>query len=119
MRWVRRWIGVALIAAVLVVGWSLKAGNATTVAVDFLFGSVHLELLEALLGAFSMGFAIAGCGWLGLAVRSRMVQRRYRKIVGGLESEIHQLRNLPLDTSAPPPDARGGQGGARAARWGG
>jgi hypothetical protein len=28
--------------------------------------------------------------------RSRLVARRYRREVGGLEAEIHQLRNLPL-----------------------
>jgi hypothetical protein len=36
-----------------------------------------------------------------------MVQRRYRKAVGGLEAEIHQLRNLPLapDSDLPEPGA--------------
>ena len=48
MRWVRRWIGVALIAALLIGGWSLKAGNADAVDVDLLFGEIRLELWEAL-----------------------------------------------------------------------
>ena len=96
MRWVRRWIGVALVAAVLVGGWSLKAENAENVAVSFLFGEIQLELWEALLVAFGAGFALAGSGWLWQSVRARMIERRYRKAVGGLEAEIHQLRNLPL-----------------------
>jgi hypothetical protein len=29
-------------------------------------------------------------------VKKNLVARRYRKVVRGLESEIHQLRNLPL-----------------------
>src|SRR5262249_11083169 len=40
MRWVRRWIGVALIAAVLIGGWSLKAENAESIDIDFLFGEI-------------------------------------------------------------------------------
>src|SRR2546427_9508185 len=117
MRWGRRWIGLALIAALLVGGWWLKAENADRVAVNFLFGEVHLELWEALICAFGAGFALAGAGWLWAGVRSRMTVRRYRKAVGGLEAEIHQLRNLPLAPPREPPDARGGPAGA--ARWSG
>ena len=106
MRWVRRWIGVALIAVVLIGGWWLKAGNADTVAVDFLFGEIQLELWEALLCAFAAGFALAGAGWLWSSVRARMTLRRYRKEVGGLEAEVHQLRNLPLATAGEPHVAR-------------
>jgi uncharacterized membrane protein YciS (DUF1049 family) len=116
MRWVRRWIGVALIAVLLVGGWSLKASNADAVAVDFLFGQVHLELWQALLCAFAAGFALAGLGWLWAGLRSGMVERRYRKLVGGLEAEVHQLRNLPLATEREPGDARDP---VRAVRWGG
>jgi len=112
MRWVRRWIGVALIAGLLIGGWSLKAGNADTVAVDFLFGEIQLELWEALLCAFAAGFALAGAGWLWAGLRSQMTLRRYRKEVGGLEAEIHQLRNLPLASGSESSDARGfGSGG--------
>jgi hypothetical protein len=118
MRWVRRWIGVALIAALLIGGWSLKAENADAVDVDFLFGEIQLELWEALLCAFGAGFAIAGAGWLWSGVRSGITLRRYRKEVGGLEAEIHQLRNLPLATSGEPADPRG-SGISRSVRLGG
>jgi hypothetical protein len=115
MRWVRRWIGVALIAVVLIGGWSLKAENSDRVDVDFLFGEVQLELWEALLLAFGAGFALAGAGWLWSGLRSRMIERRYRKEVGGLEAEVHQLRNLPLVGPSDPSDARSG-GAPRAVR---
>jgi Lipopolysaccharide assembly protein A domain len=111
MRWLRRWIGVALIAALLIGGWSLKAENAENVAVSFLFGELQVELWEALLGAFGVGFALAGAGWLWAGLRARMIERRYRKAVGGLEAELHQLRNLPL--------ALDGEISARAGRPGG
>ena len=66
MRWLRRWIGVALIAAVLIGGWSLKAENAENVAVSFLFGEFQVELWEALLAAFGVGLRArrrrSGCG---------------------------------------------------------
>ena len=104
MRWVRRWIGVALIAAVLIGGWSLKAENAESIDVDFLFGEIRLEIWQALLCAFATGFALAGAGWLWSGLRSGMTVRRYRREVAGLEAEVHQLRNLPLATGhAPPP----------------
>jgi uncharacterized membrane protein YciS (DUF1049 family) len=111
MSWVRRWIWVALIAAALVGGWSLKAGNDDVVHVDFLFGEVPLELWEALLAAFVAGFALAGAGWLWSGLRARMIERRYRKAVEGLESEIHQLRNLPLATDREQISARAGRSG--------
>src|SRR5262249_48019116 len=108
MRWVRRWIGVAVIAAVLIGGWSLKAGNSSPVAIDFLFGEIHAELWKALLAAFAAGFALAGVGWLWAGWHARLTLRRYRKEVGGLEAEIHQLRNLPL-AAGEPNDPRSGE----------
>ena len=99
MRWVRRWIGVALIAAVLVGGWSLKVGNAEHRRRRL---PVRRDPARALGGAArapsgpaSRSRARAGSG-PGCA--RGMIVRRYRKAVGGLEAEVHQLRNLPLAT---------------------
>ncbi len=107
---------MALVAALLVGGWGLKSGNDEVVAVDFLFGEIQLEVWEALLCAFAAGFALAGGGWLWSSLRSQMLERRYRKAVGGLESEIHQLRNLPLDTAGSQAAAQSDSATAR--RWG-
>ena len=112
MRWLRRWIGVALVVALLVGGWRIAHENGATVAVSYLFGAIEMPLWEALLIFFAAGFALAGSGWLWSGVRARMIERRYRKAVGGLEAELHQLRNLPLATG-------GEQVSARAGRWGG
>lgn len=107
MRWVRRLIGVAIVVTVMVGGWRLAAENAAEISVHYLWGSHELRLWQALLLAFGAGFALAGAAGLLFGVRARLVQRRYRKAVGGLESEIHQLRNLPLAPEARPPDRAG------------
>jgi uncharacterized integral membrane protein len=81
----------------LVAGWTFAARNGAVVDVDILVAQVsEVRLWLALLGAFSAGLLIAGtAGMLSLA-RAGMVTRRYRRTVAGLESEVHQLRNLPL-----------------------
>ena len=42
------------------------------------------------------------------SAKNGLVNRRYRKAIGGLEAEVHQLRNLPL---APDSEARGSPAG--------
>ena len=105
MRWVRRLIGVAVAVTAMVGGWRLADANAAPVSISYLWGAVELPVWEALLWCFAGGFVLAGTGWLWFGVRSRMLQRRYRKAVGGLEAEIHQLRNLPLAPDGELPDA--------------
>lgn len=104
MRWVRRLIGVAIVVTIMVGGWRFAAENAAEITVHYLWGSRALRLWQALILAFGAGFALAGAAGLWFGVRARLVQRRYRKAVGGLESEIHQLRNLPLAPEGRPPD---------------
>lgn len=110
MRWVRRLIGVAIVVTVMVGGWRFAAENAAEISVHYLWGSRELPLWRALLAAFGTGFALAAVGGLFFGLRARLVQRRYRKALGGLESEIHQLRNLPLA-----PDVRTDRAGPPAA----
>jgi hypothetical protein len=105
MRWARRLIGVVAAIAVFIGGWRFAHENAAPVSISYLWGGIDLPVWEALLWCFAGGFALAGTGWLWFGVRSRMLQRRYRKAVGGLEAEIHQLRNLPLAPDAGPSDA--------------
>jgi uncharacterized membrane protein YciS (DUF1049 family) len=107
MRWVRRLIGVAVVLTVMVGGWRFVGDNAAPVSISYVWGSVELPVWKAVLWCFAAGFALAGIGWLWFGVRSRLLFRRYRKAVGGLEAEIHQLRNLPLAPDGEPPDAIG------------
>lgn len=114
MHWVRRLIGAAIVLAVLVGGWRFAAENAARISVHYLWGSRELALWQALVIAFAVGFGLSAAGWLLFAVRARLVQRRYRKAVDVLESEIHQLRNLPLAPDEPERAERpaiGGRGG--------
>ena len=117
MRWLRRILQLGLLLAVLIAGWRFAADNGTPVQVNYLFGqSGELALWQALLAAFAVGALGAGAFAVLGAMRHGLVQRRYRKLVGGLESELHQLRNLPL---APDPEVPVGSPVARRTAPGG
>jgi hypothetical protein len=97
MRWLTRLLALALFVGALLIGWRFASENAGAVRVHFVIGEISdVALWKALLLAFAAGAVCAGLGWLRLAVKSGLMSRRYRKMLGDLESEIHQLRNLPL-----------------------
>jgi uncharacterized integral membrane protein len=101
MRVARRLLGLVLFVGALVVGWRFAAANSAVVTVHYLLGQTpEVSLWVALLGAFALGaFGVGAVGVYQLA-KLQLMARRYRKKVGGLESEIHQLRNLPLADEA-------------------
>lgn len=107
MRWIPRLIALALFVGALYVGWQFAAENGAPVRVHYVIGEVDgVALWKVLLTTFAAGAACAGLGWIHLFVVNFLTGRRYKKMLGGLESEIHQLRNLPLaPDSAPPGDA--------------
>ena len=104
MRWARRIAGIALFVALLVAGWRFAAQNSATVSVDVLFGRFEeVTVWMALFAAFLAGAVLSGIVGMFQATRLGMETRRYRKVVRGLEAEVHQLRNLPLqDEEAEP-----------------
>lgn len=112
MRWVRRLLVLAVFVGLFWAIWHFAKENATVVAISYVFGVVEAPVWQALLATFAAGFGLAAIGWSFFVVRARMVQRRYRKAVGGLEAEIHQLRNLPLapDSDLPEPGAAAASG---------
>jgi uncharacterized integral membrane protein len=123
MRTVRRLLAAVLFVAALVGGWRFADQNQTPVTLDYFFGVAEaLPLWAALAAAFGLGFALAGALGLYQAARLSLTARRWRKTAGGLESELHQLRNLPLATQQEgslrgsaggrPPEPRGGPSGA-------
>jgi hypothetical protein len=94
--WIRRLVPMGIGAGLLYLLWLLVSANAEVVTVDFLLGRVQLAVWQALAVAFVSGAGLVGLYALYLMARGGLVQRRYRKQLAGLESEVHQLRNLPL-----------------------
>jgi uncharacterized integral membrane protein len=97
LRWVLA-IVVLTVAAVLLATFVI--GNQNSVTLDLpLLGLKHPPLWLALAGAFFMGAFAASAGLLLQLAKKTLAARRFEKRVAGLESEIHQLRNLPLAES--------------------
>jgi len=109
MRALRRILGVAVFVGLFVALWGFVGGNADPVDIDLLVLRVPLPLWLALIGAFGLGAICAGASLFYSLAKRSFATRRYRKQLAGLESEIHQLRNLPL--AAPEAGEGPGPGG--------
>lgn len=105
MRMLRRLLVVGVFGALFFGAWRFVNGNVAPTSVDLvLFELPGVPLWSALLGAFALGALCAGASLVYELAKKSFAARRYRKELAGLESEIHQLRNLPLAA----PDARAG-----------
>jgi uncharacterized integral membrane protein len=105
MRWLRRGLVFALLAGVMFGGWRFAAENQEPVRLHYLAGELDEHPLWLVtLAVFAAGAALGGLVAVFVSAKSGLTSRRYRKAIGGLEAEVHQLRNLPL---APEPEARG------------
>jgi uncharacterized integral membrane protein len=106
MRVARRVLAVAVFVGCLVAGWIFASRHAQPVQVDYLVGATgEVSLWVALLVAFLVGAAVATGLCLLQIGRLGLLARRYRKAVRRLESELHELRNLPLAPDAAEPPA--------------
>jgi uncharacterized integral membrane protein len=115
MRIVRRLVLLAVFVGILVLGWTFGSRNSEPVAVSYVFGELPaVPLWAVVLGSFCAGAAVAGVLSLFELTKQGLVARRYRKTAEGLESEIHQMRNLPLVAS----DEEGGEARATDERSG-
>ena len=99
-----RWLGgSALFVAALVYGWRFRASNETQVPVDFLVGVLPPSpVWKVLCASFLLGAAAATLVCVFQLARLSLTARRYRKALGQLEAEIHELRTLPLRTPGAP-----------------
>ncbi|HIF98240.1 MAG TPA: DUF1049 domain-containing protein [Myxococcales bacterium] len=101
MKWMRRIVKVSLFLGLLVGGWGFAGKNLEPVEIDYVLGKLPgLALWKVLLAAAAIG---ASAVWVpfGLsALRMRLVVRRYRKEMIGLESELEKLRPLPVPDMA-------------------
>lgn len=90
-------LGLALFVAALWIGWTFRAGNAGSVDLDLIWLQLRdVPLWRLVLASVGLGGLLAG-SLVGLAwLRVRLLNRRYRSAIRRLESELHQLRSLPL-----------------------
>jgi uncharacterized integral membrane protein len=103
MQWLLRLLWMSLFVGVLVIGWRFAGANGETVRIALPIGEfAPAPLWQALLAAFAAGAGAAALIGLYQVAKLRLVGRRYRKAVRGLEAEVHQLRTLPLSGEAPP-----------------
>ncbi len=108
MKWLRRIVLLVLLAGFAYVASELPDANSVLVNVDLLVWQAPPLPIWLVLGlAFLLGVLCASAGLLYQLAKKSLVTRRYRKTVAGLESEIHQLRNLPLAGSETAPNGAG------------
>jgi uncharacterized integral membrane protein len=97
MRLVRRLLVVAVFGLVFFLSWRFAMDNSGSVVIKIpVWQDVKVLLWIALLAAFALGAVLAGLGAAYQVARLALLARRYRKIIRRLESEVHQLRSLPL-----------------------
>jgi len=97
MKWVRRILLIALLVALPVGVHLFVSRNSDSVSVHYLAGTIDgVEIWLALLASFAGGVLVASLIAMLRGARLRMTARRYRRAARELESEVHQLRNLPL-----------------------
>ena len=92
-----------LFVGMLWLGWSFRVGNETPIDLDLIWLRFpEVEIWRVILSAMGFG-AIASALLVGFAwLRSRLLNRRYQRAIRRLESELHELRSLPLTGSEPP-----------------
>ena len=95
---VHRAVWFAVFIGTLVGGWRFAGSNAAPVRIDYLIGELGaVPLWIALVTSFGIGGAVMALALFARLTRSSLAQRRYRKTLAALESEVHQLRNLPVE----------------------
>jgi uncharacterized membrane protein YciS (DUF1049 family) len=90
---------VGLIVGAAVLGRAFPAANASPIDLDLLWLRIpNLQVWSLVLVSIGFGGFLASLILSFFILRGWVVGRRYRKIIKRLESEVHQLRSLPLAT---------------------
>jgi hypothetical protein len=96
MKTVRRLLVLAFFAGAFAVAYQFGK-NAEPLSVSlFRWTTPPAPAWLVLALVFGGGVLAASALWLFQVIRLSLLARRYRKAVASLESEVHQLRNLPL-----------------------
>ncbi len=102
----RRLLAIVVFVGLLFAGWQFAASNSTPVVVHHAAGEfAAFALWAVLLVAFGFGVVLTALVAVVRGARIRLVSRRYRKLVECLQSEVHQLRSLPLSEQQQTPDS--------------
>jgi len=107
-----RWLGgSALFVGALVFGWRFRTSNETQVPVDFLVGALPpTPVWKILCASCLLGAVVATLACVFQLARLSLTARRYRRALGQLEAELHELRTLPLQQPGPGPDVSAERG---------
>lgn len=108
MKMLKRLLLLALFLAVVWAAIEFRDRNLDPMVVHLLvWQTPALPVWSVVIGAFLAGGVAATVLLMLRVTRSTLTARRYRKAANRLESEVHQLRNLPLAAEPGP----GGDGG--------
>jgi len=91
-----RLIKFVAVLVVLCLGITIAFFNATPVSVNYLFGHVQLSLVVVMVGALVFGFVLALILCASHLWAVRLEARRLRRRLHDAETELKNLRNLPL-----------------------
>lgn len=91
-----RIVGVVLVVLVVVLGASFAYINADTVTVQLWVREVELSLPFALFCALVIGWVLGIVSTVGVIVRQLREIRRLRRAAKLAETEINNLRSIPI-----------------------
>lgn len=91
-----RLIKTIAVLVALCLGISVALFNATPVSVNYLFGRIEMSLVVVMIGALVFGFVLALVLCASHVWAVRLEARRLRRRLQDAETELKNLRNLPL-----------------------
>ena len=102
MVYARRLLIAAVFIGVACIAYVFPTSNAMPVSLGLDwpgdgFRTPEIPLWVAVSLAYVIGIATASAALVWKIMKQGLAGRRYRHTLAGLESEIHQLRNLPLE----------------------
>jgi uncharacterized membrane protein YciS (DUF1049 family) len=97
------WLGVAgLFVGMLSVGWMFRDRNSNSIDLELIWFQVSdIEIWWVILVAMALGGGLAAMPLSFAWLRSRLLNMRYRRAIKRLESELHEMRSLPLADNQP------------------
>jgi uncharacterized membrane protein YciS (DUF1049 family) len=91
---------IGLFISALWAGWTFRSSNSVPVDLELVWILIpNVELWWVVLGSMAFGAVLAtiivGFAWL----RERLLNLRYRRAIKKLETELHEMRSMPLSGS--------------------